>query len=223
MRRSALVGCFWSCSPWFWLVFGSGSGRQLWSGTKATPSCMRRPSRCRRVPQTSVLRLGLSTCSLSPLRLYNSPHLNDLATRSNGYLSSKIFFLTTDPFHATLRHEIGAPAKPSVELLPSRRLLSSSTVLPAQTPCANPILSLSPPWRDLCVLRVSVANPIFSAACRLFCLSLPSSKKSTPLQSSKSSLFLQNTGVGVPQHIRVGLYFRRHMHHVPLYPLRSQS
>jgi hypothetical protein len=38
------VGC---CSLWCWLVLGCGSGRQLWSGTKTTRSCIRRSSRCR--------------------------------------------------------------------------------------------------------------------------------------------------------------------------------
>ncbi len=48
--------------------------------------------------------------SFSPHLLCNSPRLNDLAIRSNEYLASKIFLLTTFRFRATIPHGIGAPA-----------------------------------------------------------------------------------------------------------------
>src|SRR5260370_36558545 len=45
-----------------------------------------------------------------PHLLYNSPPLNDLAIRSNEYLISKRFLLTTFRLRATIPHAIGAPA-----------------------------------------------------------------------------------------------------------------
>src|SRR6266849_4181155 len=41
---------------------------------------------------------------------YNSPRLNDLAIRSNEYLTSKTFLLTIFLFRAIISYEIGAPA-----------------------------------------------------------------------------------------------------------------
>src|SRR5713226_8526910 len=51
--------------------------------------------------------------------------------------------------------------------------------------------------------RVSVANPMFSAACRLFVVSLRSFLHSLPLFSLVCSLFSQNAGGGVSRmHLR---------------------
>ena len=48
-------------------------------------------------------------------------------------------------------------------------------------------------------LCASVANPVFSAVCPLFVVSLRSFPHSLPLFSIDCSLFLQNTGVGYPE------------------------
>jgi hypothetical protein len=55
-----------------------------------------------------------TTRCLPPLRLGNSPRLNDLANRSNGYLTSNRFLLTTGLVGATIWYEIGAAANASV-------------------------------------------------------------------------------------------------------------
>ena len=57
-----------------------------------------------------------------PLCLRNSPRLNDLANRSNEYLTSNRFLLTTRRVPAIISHEIGTPAKPAPKSLPSRCL-----------------------------------------------------------------------------------------------------
>jgi hypothetical protein len=64
--------------------------------------------------------------------------------------------------------------------------------------CGEQIVFLNPYsrlFRPLC-LRASVANPIFSVSCSLFAVSLRLPKKSTPLESTKSSLFFQITRGG---------------------------
>src|SRR5713101_7874177 len=79
----------------------------------------------------------LPNVTFSPHLLCNSPRLNDLATRSNEYLTSKRFFLTTVKFRATIPYEVGAPASfhPPGHSLSSRKqstpFFSSNPNLPA--------------------------------------------------------------------------------------------
>ena len=63
-----------------------------------------------RLPRTSVLLRVFPMVTFPPHLLHNSPRLNDLAIRSNEYLASKRFLLTTILFPAIERREDRAPA-----------------------------------------------------------------------------------------------------------------
>src|SRR5216684_8302756 len=60
-------------------------------------------------PHLGLLRV-FPMVTFPPHLLYNSPRLNDLAIRSNEYLTSKRLLLITFRFRATIPHGIGAPA-----------------------------------------------------------------------------------------------------------------
>src|SRR5260370_19251262 len=71
---------------------------------------------CRR-PRKTTLTIAPRFCSGSsqwlpfhPIFFTTSPRLNDLANRSNQYLTSKRFLLITFRFRATISHGTGAPA-----------------------------------------------------------------------------------------------------------------
>jgi hypothetical protein len=97
-------------------------------------------------------------------------------------------------------HQLTNPSLPTIDLQPSRyqQLTNPSFRNPfvfssIQNPwgCGGADFQFSP--RCLCA---SVANPMFSAVCRLFVPSLGSFPHSFPLFSRACSLFLQNTRVG---------------------------
>ncbi len=80
------------------------------------------------LPRTSVLLRVFPVVTFPPHLRCNSPRLNDLAIRSNKYLISKRFLLTTTPIRATIPHGIGAPAtfRPPHHLLQKRRNSNSN-------------------------------------------------------------------------------------------------
>src|SRR5216684_295681 len=77
----------------------------------ARPAGTTRVTRLTRLPRTSVLLRVFPIVTFLPHLLCNSPRLNDLASRSKGYLISKRFLLTTAPFCASIACEIGAPTR----------------------------------------------------------------------------------------------------------------
>src|SRR5260370_10395537 len=82
------------------------------------------------------------------------------------------------------------------------------------TPTLTPVSPLRPLCSDLSALCVALlpafVSCVFSIACSLFCRSLPLPKNSTPLKSTKSSLFSQNTRVGVSRIPTLSAVFTRH-------------
>ena len=59
-----------------------------------------------RLPRTPVLLRVFPMVTFSPHLRYNSPRLNDLAIRSNEYLTSKRFLLTTAPIRSMIARVI---------------------------------------------------------------------------------------------------------------------
>ena len=103
-------------------------------------------------------------------------------------------------------HQLTNPSLPTIDLQPSRyqELTNPSFRNPfvfssIQNPrgCGGADFQFSP--RCLCA---SVENPMFSAVCRLFVLSLRSFLHSFPLFSTTCSLFCKTPGVGGPPKAR---------------------
>src|SRR4029077_6445441 len=123
--------------------------------------------------------------TFSPQPRCNPPPLNDLASRSNEYLTSKRFFLTILSFPAIERCENRAPARS----VPRSPTLSYRTPLPRLLPDAShcPRLTFRPPEPTYLLYHHTLTN------------SLPSRKQPTPLFSINSTLLLQkHRGGGIP-------------------------
>jgi len=133
-----------------------------------------------RLPRTSVLLRVFPMVTFPPHLLHNSPRLNDLAIRSNEYLTSKRFLLTTILFPAIERREDRAPA------------------------CSAPLLRTPPfqipPFRRLPHLEFLYGNlpePTYLLYHHTLTNSLSSPKQSTPLFSINSTLLWQKHRGGV--------------------------
>jgi len=108
--------------------------------------------------------------TFSPQPRCNPPPLNDLASRSNEYLTSKRFFLTTLLVHAIERREDRAPARsapfprtPPFQIPPFRRVrwtfrISNSSTEPSRTDLSP----LSPHCYKLFVVAKTINSLVFS-------------------------------------------------------------
>src|ERR1700687_3100304 len=112
--------------------------------------------------------------TFAPHLHHNAPRLYDLAIRSNGYLTSKRFLLTTAPICAMIARV--ASEKPLLPLLPLHPLLSTSQSLAA----SFSLFCSSCPWfsaasglfsqitrvggSQACLTSDSPTRPLFSAS-----------------------------------------------------------
>jgi hypothetical protein len=88
-----------------------------------------RPERWGRLPtgagHTSVLLRVFPIVTFSPHLRYNSPRLKDLASRSNEYLTSKSFLLTTAPIRRyDLRYDFWCYLEETALTLPAAPTLT---------------------------------------------------------------------------------------------------
>ena len=124
--------------------------------------------------------------TFSPRPRYNSPRLNDLANRSNEYLTSKRFLLTTILFPAIEGREHRAPARS----VPRSPTLSHRTPPAASSARRFPLPTTHFP---------RLLEPTYLLYHHTVTNSLSSRKLSTPLFSIKSTLLLQkHRGGGIP-------------------------
>src|SRR6266852_5263710 len=82
-------------------------------------------------PHLGLLRV-FPMVTFSPHLLCNSPRLNDLASRSNEYLTSKRFLLTTSPICSMIARVVSE--KPLLPLPPLHPYLSTCPSLAASSP-----------------------------------------------------------------------------------------
>ena len=166
----------------------------------------------RRVPQTSVLRLGLGfTSTPSCIRRGSSKQLSPFAapnSRSPPKFDHSLLFTSLRTYtRATLAHGRPIPAQvsklhPCVPAPPHRRslpLLTTHHSLP------NLLTKRRREGPSFPTCRPSnVTTLLFTKACRLFVVSLHSFPHSFPLFLIVCSLFSQNTRVGGTEHAGEG-------------------